>query len=89
MIIALRYFFICIYIFIKEKKFLKKKSRVINGGIASQYRKLKKLAHKGDPISVYLSILCLEIWVILIEKVLKVKRYLKRCTYRMMILHFS
>ena len=42
-------------------------SCLINGGHATKYFKLKRGARRGDPISVYLLILALEIFFIIIK----------------------
>ena len=48
-------------------------SCIINGGALAKYFKLQKGAQKGDPVSAYLFILCLEIVFILIKANKRVK----------------
>ena len=52
-------------------------SRIINGGNTTKYFKLQKGARQGDPISIYILILCLEIVFILIKANVKVKSKLE------------
>ena len=46
---------------------------MINGGNTTKYFKLQKGAWQGNPVSVYLSILCLEIVFIVIKANKRVK----------------